>query len=300
MPGHAASWCAGYPEICPNALTCKQPLDPSSNLTFPLITSLLSECTGAKTTSTTTIKNNLIQENKPLFPYTLLHLGGDEVSYTCWEVNPQILQWEKEQGLDGSEETYEYFVDKVATIARDQKRTPVQWVEVFEHFGSSLDMNTVVHVWKEKTTLDGVLSAGYNALLSNQDYWYLDHLATTWDLMYGNEPTAGLSASSNSALILGGESCMWGETVDSSDLQNTVWPRAAAVSEVLWTPLEYIYPNGNTSDTTSINWELTEDRLETFRCLLNQRGISAAPVTNKHARYQPKEPGSCYIQRRRI
>lgn len=37
---------------------------------------------------------------------------------------------------------------------------------------------------------------------------------------------------------------MWAETVDPSDLHNTVWPRAAAVAEVLWTPLDVIYPNG--------------------------------------------------------
>lgn len=41
-------------------------------------------------------------------------------------------------------------------------------------YHSNLDQNTVVHVWKEKTTLDGVLTAGYNALLSNQDFWYLE------------------------------------------------------------------------------------------------------------------------------
>ncbi len=43
-----------------------------------------------------------------------------------------------------------------------------------------------------------------------------------------------------------------------------------------------------------------EDRLETFRCLLTRRGISAAPVTNTQARYQPKEPNSCFVQRRRL
>jgi len=37
---------------------------------------------------------------------------------------------------------------------------------------------------------------------------------------------------------------MWAETVDPSDLHNTVWPRAAAVAEVLWTPLDVVYPNG--------------------------------------------------------
>jgi hexosaminidase len=162
MPGHAASWCTGYPEICPS-MSCKQPLNPASNLTFPLITSLLGECTGANT-----------KPSDALFPYDLLHLGGDEVSYTCWESSAQIQECQKEQGFSTSEDTYKYFVDKAATITREQNRLPIQWVEVFEHFGDKLDKNTVVHVWKEKTTLDGVLKAGYRALLSNQDDWYLE------------------------------------------------------------------------------------------------------------------------------
>ena len=49
--------------------------------------------------------------------------------------------------------------------------------------------------------------------MSNNDAWYLDHLEVTWDKMYKNEPTDGLSASSDPALIIGGESCMWGEVI---------------------------------------------------------------------------------------
>ncbi len=160
MPGHAASWCAGYPEICPST-TCTQPLNPASNLTFPLITGLLAECSGSGATP-------------GLFPYNLLHLGGDEVSYACWESSADILAWEAANGLAGSEATYEMFVDQAAAITRSLSRLSVQWVEVFEHFGDKLDNNTVVHVWKEKSTLDGVLKAGYRALLSNQDDWYLE------------------------------------------------------------------------------------------------------------------------------
>jgi hexosaminidase len=167
--GHAASWCTGYPDICP-APTCLQPLDPSSNQTFPLITSLLAECTGADVSSSTataaataapytytpkskravapttahaphphphrTTTPSAAQQAAALFPYSLLHLGGDEVSYTCWDQSADVQQWETDNGIEnGSEGTYEYFVDRVATIARDQGRTPVQWVEVFEHFG---------------------------------------------------------------------------------------------------------------------------------------------------------------------
>jgi N-acetyl-beta-hexosaminidase len=31
MPGHAQSWCVGYPELCPSA-TCNTPLDISRNV----------------------------------------------------------------------------------------------------------------------------------------------------------------------------------------------------------------------------------------------------------------------------
>lgn len=89
IPGHAASWCTGYPEICPSD-TCLQPLDPSSDLTFELIESLLGECTTGGSSK------------KGLFPYSLLHLGGDEVDYKCWNESPEVKAWAKKQGELGA------------------------------------------------------------------------------------------------------------------------------------------------------------------------------------------------------
>ena len=80
---------------------------------------------------------------------------------------------------------------------------------------------------------------------------------------------------------------MWAEKVDVSDLENTVWPRAAAVAERLWTPEK------------NMDVEKAEARLEAFRCLLISRGIGAAPLHNFRARGGPRSPGSCYDQRRR-
>ena len=274
IPGHAASWCTGYPEICPSD-TCLQPLDPSSEVTFELIEALLGECTGNAPL-------------KGLFPYSMLHLGGDEVDYSCWTRSTQVQEWAKQQGYTSNEDIYKYFLDRAASITRGQGRTPVQWVEVFEHFGDTLDNNTLVHVWKDKSTLNNVLQAGYKALLSNQNNWYLDWLDTTWQTMYNNEPTEGLSANADPSLIMGGESGMWGETVDASDLDATIWPRAAAVAERLWTP------------QALMNVEAAEERLLAFRCLLTERGIAAAPVKNAKARSSPPRPGSCYNQRRQL
>ncbi len=79
---------------------------------------------------------------------------------------------------------------------------------------------------------------------------------------------------------------MWGETVDVSDIQQTIWPTAAAIAERLWSPRGI----NSTANATP--------RMEYFRCLLNERGIAAAPPKNAQARSAPPGPGSCYKQRR--
>ncbi|CAK8574329.1 unnamed protein product [Lathyrus sativus] len=81
---------------------------------------------------------------------------------------------------------------------------------------------------------------------------------------------------------------MWAEVADTSDFQQTIWPRAAAAAERLWSPIQF---------TTGRNGNLTPlSRLQYFRCLLNRRGVPAAPVTNSYARTPPAGPGSCFEQ----
>ena len=84
-------------------------------------------------------------------------------------------------------------------------------------------------------------------------------------------------------LILGGETEMWGETADGSNVLQTIFPRAAAAAERQWS-----YDVVTTSDAPYVL-----DRFLAFRCLLLERGIAAAPVTNAQARAAPAGPGSC-------
>jgi hexosaminidase len=76
-----------------------------------------------------------------------------------------------------------------------------------------------------------VVKAGLRCIVSNQDVWYLDHLDVAWPEFYSNEPLANISGGrEQEELVLGGEVCMWGETVDASDIEQTIWPRAAAAA----------------------------------------------------------------------
>ena len=45
-----------------------------------------------------------------------------------------------------------------------------------------------------------------------------------------NEPLKGINDTKQQQLVIGGEVCMWGEEIDASDIQQTIWPRAAAAA----------------------------------------------------------------------
>jgi len=282
MPGHAQSWCVGMPSICPSS-TCLTPLNVANNQTFDVISQLLAECTGGTSSA----------KGAPsgLFPDDFIHLGGDEVNTDCWSTTPAIARWLADHNLtaDGG---YAAFVKRAASIAIAQGRRPVQWSEVFDHFKTELPKETVVHVWKDVTNVTEVLAGGYD-VLRNVGYdatsWYLDNLDVAWAAVYANEPCHDVP-DGLCHKILGGHGEMWGETVDASDLEQTVWPKLASIGEKLWSP------RASTAAATS----RTTERIEHFRCLLNERGIAAAPVNNKVARSAPAGPGSCLEQRRRL
>jgi hexosaminidase len=278
MPGHADSWCKGYPEVCPST-TCTSPLNVANNATFSLIQALMMEMTGGRPSTPGNPSPGLFKDN-------FIHLGGDEVDTSCWTRTPSIAAWLKEMNFT-ADQGYGYFVDRVAKIAVAQGHRPVQWSEVFDHFQNKLTKGTIVHIWKSNTNVTQVVADGYNVLINVgyvADSWYLDNLDVTWDHVYMNEPCTGVP-DSLCPMIYGGHGEMWGETVDVSSLQQKVWPKLSSIAERLWSP----------RSTTSIQQAHT--RIEYFRCLLNRRGIMAAPVNNPVAGTPPPNPGSCFVQR---
>lgn len=269
-PGHAASWCAGYPEICPST-SCLEPLNPSTEATFELIEDLFRDMTGGK-------------RGAGLFPYNLMHLGGDEVNTDCWKKTPAVATWMHQHNYT-TDDAYLYFVNRSQTIARAQGRDVVGWEEIWNYFGTKLDKSTIIHQWLPgSTSAQKAAAAGYRVLFSPDGPWYLDGLGSTWQSMYSQDPCHGISPDDCRNYVLGGGGEMWGETVDASDIQATVWPRLGAIGERLWSPAEVTDANA------------AHPRYSAFRCLLNQRGIGAAPSNNAKARSAPPGPGPCLEQ----
>eukprot|EP00054_Salpingoeca_dolichothecata_P021475 m.137560 g.137560 ORF g.137560 m.137560 type:complete len:616 (-) comp23997_c0_seq8:64-1911(-) len=282
VPGHAGSWCAGYPEICPSS-SCLEPLNVASNATFEAIDDLLTEITNGGT-------------NGARAPFEFLHMGGDEVNYKCWQDTPAIADWVKENCNNSMVEAYGYFVERAQNLARKNNRQFINWVEVFERLGTNLDKDTVVHVWKQRDTLLSVLNAGYRAILSDAEQWYLTgpHVALNWTVYYNNNPFYNLTDAQRK-LVIGGETCNWSETTDSANIEAEIFPRAAAAGERMWSP-----ENINSTYAAA-------PRMAAFRCLLNRRGVRAAALNApNNARLSsppaydnvisPYGPGACEAQ----
>lgn len=280
VPGHSTSWCIGYPLTCPfystngidpsTNLTCRYPLNPAVDFTFEFIENLIAEA---------------INPDNNMFFDKFIHLGGDEVNPYCWGRDPTIEQWMK----DNKYNTYDaihYFITKVETIAKKYNLTVLQWDDS-SYYGASKDTIIISYY---NYPIAQIVEEGYHAMASPESNWYLDHLDVEWPMFYQYEMCENITTQAKcDEYVLGGEISMWGESVDDSDMDQTIWPRAAAGAEKLWSQRSQTVGNENNA----------HPRLEYFRCLLNQRGIAAAPTNNAAARQPPNGPSSCYYQRRR-
>ena len=263
MPGHAASWCVGYPELCPQT-NCTSPLDPSNELTFTVIETLMRELTSVA-------------------PDTFYHVGGDEVNTDCWNNTAHIRQWMDDRNFNLTEALW-YFTSRVQNITYSLNRVPVAWDEVYAKFTTRMPRDSIVHVWRVTQLHINATNDGYHTLLSICVPWYLDSTGFTWQMMYGTDPWDGIHDEAKRRLVLGGETPLWSEEVDAGVLMNSVWPRAAAVAEKLWSAWEV-------DDVLA-----AEPRYAWFRCLLNTRGVGAAPHSNQASRSAPPGPGACLDQ----
>ncbi|CAJ1457286.1 unnamed protein product [Effrenium voratum] len=264
MPGHSTSWRNSHPEIFAEGClsqSSRGAFDPANNQTFSFLEAALKDWSA-------------------LFPDGFLHLGSDEVPASCWN-NTKDLAWMKTMGFSNSSDVFNYFVNQMAGISQKLGRQTIFWDEAF--LSAKPPQDAVIQNWHDASLMQKIVDAGYRAIYSsNGGYtngWYLDGLKATWENMYVLEPLTNIS-SDKAHLVIGGEGCMWGETVDPSDLEFTVWPRAAAIAERLW------------SDPSANSTAEAEPRLQRFRCQLLARGVHSG-VVGGQGRDAPPGPGSC-------
>lgn len=252
IPGHAASWNAGYPAIMADCFEKYYynindfALNPTIDETYSVVNSILGD---------------IINSTKSKY----IHLGGDEVVYGCWNEDAEIVDFMATNNIASYNELLNYFVTKVDKQVNSMGASVVHWEEVFFAGVEVSNSNTIYEVWTNSSQVAKVTSANFNVIAAPSDVWYLDHLSTTWKTMYAYDPTTGLD-DTQAKYILGGETCLWGEYIDDSNFIQTAYPRASAVAERLWSP------------STVVDQVDALARLTIQRCRMLARGHESAPV----------------------
>ncbi|KAK7896079.1 hypothetical protein WMY93_021404 [Mugilogobius chulae] len=216
-----------------------------------------------------------------VFPDAYVHLGGDEVDFTCWKSNPDIQAFMKQQGFGEDFTKLEsFYIQRLLDIVGQTNKGYMIWQEVFDN-GVKLNPNTIIHVWKGnqqqyQNEMAQITSAGYHTLLSTP--WYLNYISygQDWQGHYKADPQDFQGTDKQKELVIGGEACLWGEYVDGSNLTPRLWPRASAVAERLWSAKEVRDMND------------AYNRLSSHRCRMVERGIPAEPLFTSYCPHEYK------------
>ncbi|XP_066134116.1 beta-hexosaminidase subunit alpha [Saccopteryx bilineata] len=259
-PGHTQSWGPGVSGLLTPCYSGSQPSG-----SFGPVNPILN--------STYEFMNTFFLEISSVFPDFYLHLGGDEVDFACWKSNPDIQAFMKKKGFGSDFKKLEsFYIETLLRILSAYGKGYVVWQEVFDN-KVKVRPDTVIQVWREnipvtyQKELALITAAGFRALLSAP--WYLNRISygPDWEDFYKVDPLSFEGHPEQKALVIGGEACMWGEYVDSTNLVPRLWPRAGAVAERLW------------SSEVVTDMDFASKRLAHFRCELLRRGVQAQPLS---------------------
>lgn len=259
-PGHATCWGRGYPQLFPSSCNANTGLvfDVTSDYVYKFMLGLLQEVTS-------------------VFTDDFFHLGGDEVSFDCWNSSEAVTLWMQQHGVSSFYDLQGYYEQRMQIIVSSFQKSSVYWNEVINDISAfPLSKDAVIQVWnKPVSEMASVVKQGFRALFSTP--WYLDRQVPgnkehwfwmdTWKDFYSADPIGNQTLTPDELkLVLGGETCMWGEQVDETSFEVRVWPRAAATAERLW----------SAQNVTDVN--AATPRLGTHRCRMVRRGIRASPI----------------------
>jgi hexosaminidase len=244
VPGHSTAWFVGYPELAsgpgPYEIERKwgvfdPAFDPTSERTYKFL-------------------DQFFGEMAKLFPDHFFHVGGDEVNGKQWDANPKIQEFIKEHDLKNNEGLQSYFNKRLEPIVSKHGKSMVGWDEVLD---PSLPKDILIQSWRGPDALAAAAKQGFRGILSNG--YYLD-LGWSAARHYAVDPLSGAVANlspEEKARILGGESCMWAEYINTENIDSRIWPRNAVIAERLWSPQE-------TTDVASMHtrMEILSTRLE--------------------------------------
>ncbi|MFY0254874.1 family 20 glycosylhydrolase [Chitinophaga sp. 30R24] len=192
---------------------------------------------------------DVLDEVMTLFPSKYIHIGGDESPKVRWVKCPKCQARMKHEGLKDEHALQSYFIQRIEQYVNNKGKQIIGWDEILE---GGLAPNAAVMSWRG---MEGGIAAAkqkHAVVMTPGDYCYFDHYqsrSTNEPLaiggylpvsqVYAFEPVPTELSKEEATYIKGAQANVWTEYINNTDyLEYMVYPRAAALAEVLWSPKE--------------------------------------------------------------
>ncbi|UUW07985.1 glycoside hydrolase family 20 protein [Flavobacterium plurextorum] len=240
MPAHVSSAIAAYPE-----LACfDQRIGVPSGGLWP-ITDIY--CAGKE--STFEFLENVIDEVITIFPSKYIHIGGDEATKTNWEKCPHCQKRMKEHGLKNVHELQSYFVKRMEKYINSKGKKLIGWDEILE---GGLAPEATVMSWRGTKGGTEAAQQGHDVIMTPESPCYFNFYQgpqneeplafdayNPLNKVYEFDPVVSGMTPQEAAHVLGGQANLWAEFLSApKDSEYMIFPRLAALSEVLWSSKE--------------------------------------------------------------
>jgi hexosaminidase len=270
MPGHASAAIAAYPELScfPNESTfsfypkqCVWSGDTAGKQvqqTWGVFDDVF--CAGKE--NTFKVLQDVLDEVLTLFPSRYIHIGGDECPKENWKRCALCQQRMKDEHLKDEHELQSYFIQRVEKYLNGKGRRIIGWDEILE---GGLAPNATVMSWRGEQGGIDAAKQNHDVIMTPGNPVYFDHSQSTnedsvtiggynpIEKVYAYEPIPKELNEAQAKHILGAQANMWTEYMAyPSKVEYHLFPRIAALSEVLWSPKE------------TKNWENFQIRLSTL------------------------------------
>lgn len=224
MPGHEPPALLAYPE-----LDCQQPrgVDRNGKPERPW-----EFCVGNE--KTYAFLEEVLGQVADLFPGPYIHIGGDECPKDRWLGCPLCQAKMKAENLHHGEELQSYFIKRIGKFLESRNRRMIGWDEILE---GGLAPNATVMSWRGMGGGIAAAKAGHDVVMAPTAWTYFDYPDTPVEKVYGFEPVPAELDAGQATHVLGAQAQMWTDNHPSEErIDALVYPRAAALAEVLWSP----------------------------------------------------------------
>ena len=287
MPGHMTACIVAYPE-----LGC----EPSKKIEVMTEGGISRDILNVGKEGTINFLKCVLGHLAEVFPYELMHLGGDECPTTAWQSNADCQRLIEEEGLGSVNGIQPWLVEQLGCFLRDTYgKTVVVWDELLANWNNAYTTKPVVMSWRGVDYARQAAERGLYSIMVPTSPLYFDYLQVnrdqleidcpynapygtinTVDKVYNFDPRSTVSG--REQYVLGTQANLWTESCTSNrEAEYQYYPRLLAVSEIAWLP------------TSKKNFLGFYTRLQQQAAILKAKDITYAPHYFEPAELTPAE-----------